>query len=234
MKSSLLTWPIVLTVGLSLQCSCIAEKVNGTGGTNSASRTAAGSQPEDYAELRRRHRAMENEIESASRKLGVENLKEVSATNEIRVWVGFGVTYPRLFISQLSGERRASYLTLTTPQNGIANDRVQETTMKVPLGSPKSGWDEFEQFLKGQGIISPSRLTQESSKYLRSPDVQVIAIEDKSGDDYGMVFFHLDNKSDSAQRALAVCRRIEQDFEIDMYCGAPDPSPVTTLDARLR
>jgi hypothetical protein len=92
---------------------------------------------------------------------------------------------------------------------------------KATLDPPKSGWDEFEKFLKAQGIDSPMRLSQESSQYIRSPDMQVIVIEVKSGDGYSMVFFHLDNKSDDAQRALSVCRRIEQDFYINMYCGSP-------------
>jgi|SRR6267142_1924106 len=225
MKSSLLTWPAVLILGLGFQCSHTAEKADGIGGINSLSKTTADSQSEDYAELKRRYETMETEIESASRKLAIENLNAVRVTDEIRVWVGFGLTYPRLFILQLSGERRATYLTLTTRHDGIAGDKVQETIKKVTLGPPKSGWDEFEKFLKGQGIDWPMRLTQESSQYLRSSDVQVIAIEVKFGDHYGMVFFHLDNKSDSAQRALTVCRRVEQDFDINMYCGASSASP---------
>lgn len=82
-------------------------------------------------------------------------------------------------------------------------------------------WPEFEKFLKAQGIDSPMRLSPESSQYERNPDVQVIAIEVKKGEDYGMVFHHLDNHSDSAQRPLTVCRRIEEDFDINMYCGVP-------------
>lgn len=221
MKSSLLTYPAVLILGLSLQCSHTAEKAGDIGGNESTSKTTSNSQSEEYAELKRRYEAMETEIDSESRKLKIENLKLIRGRDEIRVWVGFGVTHPRLFILQLSSERQATFLTLTTLRDGHAGDKMEETVTKTTLDPPKSGWDEFEKFLKGQGIDSPMRLSQESSQYIRSPDVQVIVIEVKSGDDYGMVFFHLDNKSDAAQRALSVCRRIEQDFHINMYCGSP-------------
>ncbi|MCU1264587.1 MAG: hypothetical protein JWM21_905 [Acidobacteria bacterium] len=220
MKSSLLLCAAVLSLGLSLQCSHTAQKAGDIGGNNSTSRPTANSQSEDHAELKRRYEAMETEIESESRKLAIENLKARRIADEIRVWVGFGVTYPRLFILQLSGERHATFLTFTTPQDRHAGDKMEATATKTALGPPKSGWDELEKSLKVKGIGSPLRLSQESSQYTRSPDVQVIVIEVKSGGEYGMVFFHLDNKSDDAQTALSVCRRIEQDFLINMYCGS--------------
>jgi hypothetical protein len=230
MKPSLLICTAVLILVLSLQCSHTAEKPGGTGGNNSTSKTTVNSPSEDYAELKRRYEGIETEIESASRKLKIENLKALRGTEEIRVWVGFGVTHPRLFILQLSGERQATFITVTTPHNVSASDKIEETVTKTRLGPPKSGWDEFEKFLKAQGIDSPMRLSPESSQYKRSPDVQVIAIEIKKRDDYGMVFYHLDNKSDDAQRALTVCRRIEQDFEINMYCGASSASKSLSQD----
>lgn len=219
MKSSLLSCAAVLSVGLSLQCSSTVQKAGGIRGNNRTNKPTANSQSEDYAELKRRYEAMETEIESEARKLRIENLKAIRGTDEIRVWVGFGVTYSRLFILQLSGERNASFLTTTTLQEGDAGDKTEDTVTRTTLGPPRSGWDQFEKSLKEHGVGSPMRLPQESSQYLRSPDVQVVAIELKFGDYYGMVFFHLDNKGDDAQKALSVCRRIEDDFQINMYCG---------------
>ncbi len=100
----------------------------------------------------------------------------------------------------------------------------EESTINVPeskpLSHPRSGWIEFMNFLEKQGIDSPMRLSRERSDYLRSPDVQVIMFESKFDDAHSLVFFHLDNPSDDAQRALAVCRRIEHEFNLNMHCGS--------------
>ncbi|MGH9930826.1 MAG: hypothetical protein ACREA9_16570 [Pyrinomonadaceae bacterium] len=221
MKPSLLACATLLIIGFSLQCSHTAEEAGGLNGNNSAGKPTGNSSTEDDAELKRRYDAMEIEIESASRKLNVENLKAVRGIDEIRVWLGFGVTHPRLFILQLSGKRQAAFVTSTTHHAGSASDNMHDTVTKASLSPPKSGWDEFEKFLKEQGVDSPIRLSQESTDYVRSPDVQVIAIEARLGDYYGMVFFHLDNKNDNAQTALTVCRRIEHDFDVKMYCDTP-------------
>lgn len=214
MKLRLLTYTTAATLGLSLQCSYVPKKAGDTHGNTSMSGTA---QSENSVESKRRYEAMEGEIEAASKKLGIENLKAIQGRDEIRVWVGFGVTQPRLFILKLSDEPQASFHTMRTLHQG--NVERLDVPQGIPLSHPKSGWAEFENFLKQQGIDSPMRLSQESSDYLRSPDVQAIAIETKFGDKYSLVFFHLDNPSDDAQRALTVCRRIEHEFNVNMYCG---------------
>lgn len=216
MKLRLLTTFVSSAIlAMSLQCSYVPNQASDTQGNSSMSRKA---QSEDNVESKRRYEAMAGEIESASKQLGIENLKAIQAEDEIRVWLGFGVTQPRLFILRLSDEPQANFHTLKTLQQENDEGRLH-VPESVPLSRPKSGWAEFENFLKMQGIDSPIRLSQESSDYRRSPDVQVIAIETKFGDKYTLVFFHIDNQSDDAQRALTVCRRIEHEFNINMYCG---------------
>jgi hypothetical protein len=122
-----------------------------------------------------------------------------------------------LFILKLSDEPQASFYTLRTSHQ--ANDERLAVPERIRLNGPKSGWPEFKDFLKAQGVDSPVRLSQESSDYLRSPDVQVIAIESRLEGNYTLIFFHLDNPSDNAKRALTVCRRIESEFDVHMYCG---------------
>jgi hypothetical protein len=215
---------MIVILGLSLQCSHTPKKDGDIDGNNSTPKKTTNSPPEDDAELKRRHEDIETGIEAAARKLKVQNLKTLRGTHEIRLWVGFGLTHPRLFILPLSGERQATFVTVTNHHDERDADKIQESATTTSLGPPKSGWEDFENFLRAQGIDSPLGLSPESSKYKRDPDVQVIAVEVRSGDDYAMVFFHLSNQSDSAQKALAVCRRIEQDFDIKMYCDAASPS----------
>jgi hypothetical protein len=47
---------------------------------------------------------------------------------------------------------------------------------KTALATAKSGWDEFERFLRSQGIESPVRLSQETH-YVPNPDRQILAVE---------------------------------------------------------
>jgi hypothetical protein len=173
---------------------------------------------EDVAPAPQRNEDMESEIESASKKLGVQNLKAIDGQDEIRVWVGFGITQPRLFVLKLLVKPQGSFHTLSTlPEPNDTS--LLDVPESIPLSNPKSDWPEFENFLKSKGVDSPMRLSSEGSDYVRSPDVQTIAIETKFDDKYSLVFFHLDNPSDDAKRALTICRRIEREFDVNMYCG---------------
>jgi hypothetical protein len=223
MKFPSLTGTLIVIACFSSQCSQTSERVDGESASNSASKIQSPSVVKNDDELKRRYQVMGTEIKRASEKLAVENLRDsIHDKDEIRVWVGFGLTYPRCFTLRfVQEERQATYLTIRTVRRGAALEKVEGVVTKTPLDIPKSGWDEFEKFLKSQGIDSPIRLSRESSQFIPSPDVQIIAIEVKYGAAYSMVFFNLDNKAEDAQKALSVCRRIEQEFTIEMYCGDP-------------
>lgn len=224
MKFPSLTFTLIVFASFSSQCSQTSERAGGRSASNSASNLQSASVVKDDDELNRRYQVMETEIKRVSEMVAVENLKDsIHDKHEIRVWVGFGRTYPRCLILRFVQEKpQATYLTLTAVRRRIGiGERMKRVVTKTPLGIPKSGWEEFEKFLKSQGLDSPIRLSQESSQYTPSPDGQSIAIEVKSGAAYSMVFFHLDNKAEDAQKALNVCRRIEQEFTIEMYCGVP-------------
>ena len=76
--------------------------------------------------------------------------------DEIRVWVGFGLTVPRCLILRfVQQERHATHLTLKTARGRPSvGEKVEWVVSKTPLGIPKSGWDEFEKFLKS---LTPDR-----------------------------------------------------------------------------
>src|ERR1700738_2075851 len=144
-------------------------------------------------ELRSQYEAMENEIRGASRRLGIENLSDSSGSvDEIRVWLGFGLIYPRCFIlTNVQGVRQARYLAPKVIGGRAESDTKGDVVfVKNVVGSPKSGWDKLDGFLREQGIDSPIKLAAESQHTI-DPDEQVIAIEVRSGTTYSMVFFHL-------------------------------------------
>ncbi len=175
-----------------------------------SSAVAQDSLTEDYT--------LQKEIRKASADLRIDNLidRPSGTEHEIRIWVGFGLSYPRCFIlRQTNGTLEASHVTVTTVSGPTGN----ATTVRTILGTPKSGWDRFERFLRSQGIGSSIHLAPEHD-YIPNPDGQIIALESKSGAGYSMVFFHLDNKSAEAQKAVSVCRRVEEEFGITMHCSS--------------
>ena len=172
-------------------------------------------------ELRSQYEAMKNDIRRASRKLGIENLSDSSSgtTDEIRVWLGFGLIYPRCFIlTNVQGARQARYLAPKVVGGRTKSDKKGDVVFaKNVVGTPKSGWDKLDGFLREQGIDSSIKLAAESQHTI-DPDEQVIAIEVRSGSTYSMVFFHSGNEGMDAQKALNVCRRLESEFNVKMDC----------------
>lgn len=165
---------------------------------------------------------MQKEIREATAELQIDNLIDRASgkEDEIRIWVGFGLTYPRLFIlRQTNGKPEALHITVTTASRRTgAGGAANPTPIRTLLGTPKSGWDEFERFLKSHGIESPIHLTRERD-YVPNPDGRIIVFESKSGAEYSVVFFHLDNNAADALKAISVCQRLEKEFSIAMHCG---------------
>ena len=168
------------------------------------------SRDEDYS--------LQKELRKAAAELHIDNLIDSSsvAEDEIRIWVGFGLSYPRCFIlRQTNGKSKAFHVTVTT----VSGTTGAATPVTSILGAPKSGWEEFERFLRSKGIESPLHLEREHD-YVPSPDGEIIALESKSVAGYSMVFYHLDNESAEALKAISVCRRVEEEFGVTMNCSS--------------
>ena len=221
MRTTILTFTIVALASLSNQCSRDSKVVNPQ--SNGATQTGSPSSSTENDVKRKKIlqaqiEAIQDAIKRESLKLKINNLRDAAseAKIEIRIWVGFGVLYPRCFImKELNGRREAFF---------IAPKRVgRETDGKVKLGkavleSPKSGWNEFAEFIKKQEIDSPMKLSFDD-QYVPDPDEESIAIEVKSHGNYEMVFYTLSTKSEDGQKALEACRKIEQEFGIRMGCA---------------
>jgi hypothetical protein len=221
MRTTTLAFTIVALASLSNECSRDSKVVNpqSNGATQSASPSAS---IQNDVKVRKALQAQVEVIQGAikreSLKLKINNLRDSvsDAETEIRIWVGFGMLYLRCFMmKELNGRREAFYIAPKT--NGDKTEGEVPMT-KLSLGSPKSGWNEFAEFIKKQGVDSPMKLSLDA-KYLPDPDEESIAIEAKSHGNYEMVFYTLSTKSEDGQKALQVCRKIEQEFGIKMGCA---------------
>ena len=157
--------------------------------------------------------SMQRGLKNEALKVKINNLTDAvrQPGTEIRIWVGFGLLYPRCFImTERNGRRAAFHITAKRVGGSIS-------TPKVPLESPKSGWSEFAEFIKKQGIDSPLKLSFDR-EILFDPDEEAIAIEIKSPGKYEMIFYDYDTKSQDGVKAMEVCRRIDQEFGIMMGC----------------
>jgi hypothetical protein len=166
---------------------------------------------------------MLDEIKRESLKSKINNLREEvlsDSETEIRIWIGFGLAYPRCFILRYSnGHTKAFYLAPKPNGAKAATDSSGEVLIsKAVLNAPASGWDEFNRFLKEQGIDAPLKLSLDESQ-LPDPDAESMVVEAKSGTRYSMVFFSLHADSEDGRKALEVCRRIEREFNVRLGCG---------------
>jgi hypothetical protein len=116
------------------------------------------------------------------------------------------------------GRDKAVYITAkSTGVQAATGVKAQTLMTKTDLDPPKSGWDEFDRFLQVQGVDSPVKLTLDD-KHIPDPDEEIIAVEVRSGAEYSMVFFSPHTESTDGRKVLAVCHRIEREFDILMGC----------------
>ena len=156
---------------------------------------------------------MQRGIRNEAGKIRIKNLEDTAdgPGTEIRVWVGFGLLYPRCFImTERNGRREAFHITAKRSANMIS-------TPKLLLASPKSGWNEFTNFIKQHGIDLPLKLSLDKQSEF-DPDEEAIVIEVKSNGKYEMVFYDYSNTSPDGRTAIAVCRKLDQEFGIQMGC----------------
>ncbi len=218
---------IVALASLGNQCSRHSEVVNPQPNSARQSASPSSSFETSVSDDVKRRKALQGQVEAIQRaikreslNLKINNLRDTvsDAETEIRIWVGFGMAYPRCFImKELSGRREAFYIAPKTIGSKV-EVQGEVPMVKRSLDSPKSGWNEFAQFTKKQGVDSPMKLSLDD-QHVPDPDEESIAIEVKSHGPYKMVFYALSTKSEDGQKALQVCRKLEQEFGITMGCA---------------
>jgi hypothetical protein len=174
-------------------------------------------------DLQSRYKAMQDALRRESARLRIGNLQDTptaAAETETRIWVGFGLVLPRCIILRNErGKTKAFYFGTRIVRNRAVKDANGGVlSAKRVLRSPRSGWQEFDKFLKEQGIDSPLGLSVDD-RFGPGPDGEIIVVEAKTLTDYSMVFFPVHAESQDGQKALQVCRRIEREFNVTMGCG---------------
>src|SRR6266404_6134762 len=162
MRATILTFTIVALASLSNQCSRHSKVVNPQSNRATQSASPSSSIANDVKgekALQGQVEAIQGAIKRESLKLKINNLRDdvSDAETEIRIWVGFGMLYPRCFMmKELNGRREAFYIAPKTI-SGKTDVQGEVPMTKLSLESPKSGWNEFAEFIKKQGIDSPMK-----------------------------------------------------------------------------
>lgn len=158
------------------------------------------------------YESMLRAIQRESKKLGLRSLSEAAASSapEVRIWVGFGLAYPRCLVLKLDkGQEAAMFYT--------ARRGKQTTITGSSLNPPKSGWAALKTLLKERGITSPLTFALDD-KQIPDADEELLAIEIASRGSYSMVFFPTVTQTSDGKRALEVCKTLEREFSIEMGC----------------
>ena len=172
-------------------------------------------------DLRRQYQAVEMALKHESERLRIKNLSDSGSDSgtETRIWVAFGLRYPRCLILKSIDKKKAKavYITANGIRGGVATTPEGGFIHQNTLGAPKAGWDNLDKFLKDQGVSSPIQLSLDE-QHLDDPDEESIVIEVKSGTQYSLVFFSRYTETADGRKAVAVCQRIEEEFKIRMGC----------------
>ena len=211
----------VFVVGISLTALFVlSERLS------SATTKSAVQHSQDTADLQGEYKSVLDALRRESAKLRMTSLVDspARAETEMRILVGFGLIFPRCFIViEKNGEHRASFMTAKMIGTKAAMDEKGDLIpSKIPLAAPTSGWDQFDKFLKTQGVESPLKLSLDQ-KLEPDPDEELITIETRSGSEYSMVYFSPNTKSADGRRAWQACERIEREFGVQIGCSHESP-----------
>jgi hypothetical protein len=148
------------------------------------------------------------------------NLEEFSLAkgqSETRICVGFDGAETPCFLLRSDGTQQTGELISAKFVRRGGN--VTVLPIRKKLNAPKSGWAAFDQYLRGHGLTHPLRFAPDN-KHVIDPDEGSIVIEMKTGADYSMISFPLGTETEDGKRALAICRKIETEFSVNIRCGS--------------
>jgi hypothetical protein len=216
----ILTAAIVVILGSFLgPCSSNDKQSFSTPNYNSATlsskdSTSEGLPPIPYDEMLR-------EVAGLSKQAGIANLKDANlrdAQTEIRIWKGFGLTYPRCFILGITnGIPAASYTAPKVIGSKAVFHNGNAVYVNTPINAPHSGWDNLFAYLKEHGIGSSVDLALDK-RYMPDPDSEELVLEMKNGPRHTMAYYDDSTATADGKRAFAICHKIENEFDIHLGC----------------
>ncbi len=217
MKATIYTSTTVLIlVAVSLACSHSSQSVE--------TATPAPSPTPDQ----RLKRSIEEQSQSTTRgiarlanDLRVPNLKDVKnhRGTEFRLYIGFGLFFPRCFIYRSLDNKREALLIDAKVRN---NKAVFDSTGKIQpetkvLAGPVSGWESFEKALADNGVGYTISLKFDVYDIV-DPDEGSIVLELRSEQGYSAVSYTSDNDSEDSKKARRICELVEKEFSVKIGC----------------
>ena len=161
------------------------------------------------------------EVARLSKEAGIPNLKDANLTDaqtELRVWKGLGVVSLRCFIMKIdNGNPTASFATLKIVGNKGVFRKGNPVYVNTPLNVPHSGWPNLFAYLKQNGIDSSISLATDK-RYEPYPDAETLILEMKTGARHTLAYYIDSTVTDDGKKALAVCEKIESEFDIQLAC----------------
>ena len=225
MKSYANMWILVATAffssALASGCSSRSEEAESRASNNNLV-VETSSQTVAVRDMQAKQEAMLRAIKREAIWSKLRNLKEVSlrpGDSETRVWVGFALmNTPCFILKEVNGQKSAVFISAKVSRRESSDRKPRVLPVHTVLSAPQSGWLEFDKYLKEQGVEYPLRLSLDD-KHTGDPDEETLVIEIKSGSMYSMIFFPVFTETADGKRALEVCRKIEQEFQIKLGCG---------------
>ena len=164
---------------------------------------------------------MLRKVAGLSKQAAIANLKDANLPHgytEIRIWKGFGLTYPRCFVLSLTnGNPSASFVAPAVVGNKVVFRNGKPVYANTPLGWPHSGWDDFLDYLKRHGIGSSINLALDK-RYVADPDSEVLVLEMKTGSRYTMAYYNDSTATVDGKKAFDVCKHIDYAWNFDLGC----------------
>jgi hypothetical protein len=216
----ILTSAIVVILGSFLgPCSSNDKQSLATRNYNSATPSSEGSTTEGLPPVP--YDEMLRQVAGLSEQAGIPNLKDANLRNgqiEIRIWKGFGLTYPRCFILGITnGIPAASYSAPKTIKSKAVFHKGNPVYVNTPVNAPHSGWDNLLTYLKEHGIESSVDLALDK-RHMPDPDSEELVLEMKNGSRHTMAYYDDSTASEDGKRAFAICHKIGDEFDIHLGC----------------
>lgn len=161
-------------------------------------------------------------IKELARQLRIPNLSDVASSRgtEFRLYIGFGLVFPRCFVYRsLDNKREAQLIEAKVRSDKAVFDRAGKIQPEVKvLAVPVSGWESFEKVLAENGVDSTIRLKFDEFDMVE-PDEGSIVLELRTEQSYSAVSYTSDNDSGDGKKAKRICGLVEKEFGVKMGCG---------------
>ncbi len=160
-------------------------------------------------------------VAGLSGQAGIGNLKDAKLPDdqrEIRIWKGFGLTYPRCFILRIeNGNASASFVSPKVIGAKAVFDKGNPVYATKVLNAPHSGWVDLVTYLREQGIDSSIELSLDKH-FIPDPDGEELVLEMRNASYHTMAYYNDSTVTGDGKKAFGICQKIEKEFDIHLGC----------------